>query len=91
MTTDRSVFYISDGTAITAEVLGHAVLSQFPVNTNSVTLPFVENVQRAQAVKAQINALFQQSGVRPLVFFSIVTPEVRDIILQSDGFCQDIV
>lgn len=91
MSTERSVFYISDGTAITAEVLGHAVLSQFPVNTNSVTLPFVENVQRAQAVKAQINALFQQSGVRPLVFFSIVTPDVREIILESEGFCQDIV
>lgn len=69
MTTDRSVFYISDGTAITAEVLGHAVLSQFPVNITSLTLPFVENVQRALAVKAQINALYQQSGVRPLVFF----------------------
>lgn len=91
MSTERSVFYISDGTAITAEVLGHAVLSQFPVDTHSVTLPFVENVQRAQAVKAQINALWQRSGVRPLVFFSIVTPEVRDIILESEGFCQDIV
>jgi regulator of PEP synthase PpsR (kinase-PPPase family) len=34
---------------ITAEVLGHAVLSQFPVNITSLTLPFVENVQRAQA------------------------------------------
>ncbi|MDI9221826.1 pyruvate, water dikinase regulatory protein [Pantoea sp. EA-12] len=91
MSTERSVFYISDGTAITAEVLGHAVLSQFPVSTTSVTLPFVENVQRAQAVKAQINALYQQSGVRPLVFFSIVTPDVREIILESEGFCQDIV
>ncbi|ORM67440.1 posphoenolpyruvate synthetase regulatory kinase/phosphorylase PpsR [Pantoea rwandensis] len=91
MSTERSVFYISDGTAITAEVLGHAVLSQFPVDTTSVTLPFVENVQRAQAVKAQINALYQQSGVRPLVFFSIVTPDVREIILESEGFCQDIV
>ncbi|NIG17562.1 kinase/pyrophosphorylase [Pantoea sp. Al-1710] len=91
MSSERSVFYISDGTAITAEVLGHAVLSQFPVNINSVTLPFVENVQRAQAVKAQINALYQQSGVRPIVFFSIVTPDVREIILESEGFCQDIV
>ncbi|HAT23961.1 MAG TPA: phosphoenolpyruvate synthase regulatory protein, partial [Pantoea septica] len=91
MSSERSVFYISDGTAITAEVLGHAVLSQFPVGFNSLTLPFVENVQRAQAVKAQINALYQKSGVRPLVFFSIVTPEVRDIITQSEGFCQDIV
>ena len=41
---DRHVFYISDGTAITAEVLGHAVMSQFPVAISSVTLPFVENI-----------------------------------------------
>ncbi len=44
---DRHVFYISDGTAITAEVLGHAVMSQFPVAISSVTLPFVENISRA--------------------------------------------
>ena len=88
---ERSVFYISDGTALTAEVLGHAVLSQFPVTTQTLTLPFVQTVQRAQAVKAQINALYQHSGVRPLVFISIVTPEIREIILQSDAFCQDIV
>ncbi len=88
---DRQVFYISDGTAITAEVLGHAVMSQFPVSINSITLPFVENESRARAVKEQIDAIYQQTGVRPLVFYSIVLPEVREIILQSQGFCQDIV
>ena len=88
---DRHVFYISDGTAITAEVLGHAVMSQFPVAISSVTLPFVENISRARAVKEQIDAIYQQTGIRPLVFYSIVIPEIRDIILQSEGFCQDIV
>ena len=44
---DRHVFYISDGTAITAEVLGHAVMSQFPVAISSVTLPFVETISFA--------------------------------------------
>ena len=82
----RHVFYISDGTAITAEVLGHAVMSQFPVATSSVTLPFVENISRARAVKEQIDAIFQQTGIRPLVFYSIVLPEIRDIIIQSEGF-----
>ncbi len=39
---DRHVFYISDGTAITAEVLGHAVIpAEFPVTISSITLPFV--------------------------------------------------
>lgn len=88
---ERSVFYISDGTAITAEVLGHAVLSQFPIATIGHTLPFVENEARARAVCEQINAAYHHSGVRPLVFYSIVTPPVRDIIVSSEGFCQDIV
>lgn len=88
---DRQVFYISDGTAITAEVLGHAVMSQFPVAINSITLPFIESESRAKAVKEQIDAIYQQTGVRPLVFYSIVIPEIRDIILQCEGFCQDIV
>jgi len=84
-TVDRHVFYISDGTAITAEVLGHAVMSQFPVAINSITLPFVENESRAKAVKEQIDAIYQQTGVRPLVFYSIVMPDIRAIILQSEG------
>ncbi|STJ18921.1 PEP synthetase regulatory protein [Escherichia coli] len=43
------------------------------------------------AVKDQIDAIYHQTGVRPLVFYSIVLPEIRAIILQSEGFCQDIV
>jgi hypothetical protein len=88
---ERNVFFISDGTAITAEVVGHAVLSQFPVSTASFTLPFVESENRALAVREQINALYKQSGERPLVFYSIVSPLVRTIIEGSDGFCQDVV
>lgn len=88
---ERCVFYISDGTAITAEVLGHAVLSQFPVNVTTFTLPFVETPARAKAVCQQINEIYQKTGLRPLVFYSIISPEVRLAITQSEGFCQDIV
>jgi [pyruvate, water dikinase]-phosphate phosphotransferase / [pyruvate, water dikinase] kinase len=88
---DRCVFYISDGTAITAEVLGHAVLSQFPVNATTYSLPFVENEARAKTVVQQINDIFEKSGDRPLVFYSIVSPDIRNIIKASEGFCQDIV
>lgn len=90
-TVDRYVFYISDGTAITSEVLGHAVMSQFPVSINSVTLPFVESEARALEVKERIDRLYHQTGIRPLVFYSIVIPRIREIIVQSEGFCQDIV
>ncbi|CDG21219.1 putative enzyme [Xenorhabdus poinarii G6] len=88
---ERNVFFISDGTAITAEVLGHAVLSQFPITITSYTLPFVTNQTRAEEIRDQINALYQQTRIRPLVFYSIISEEVRRIITCSEGFCQDIV
>lgn len=83
---DRHVFYISDGTAITAEVLGHAVMSQFPVAISSVTLPFVENISRARAVKEQIDAIYQQTGIRPLVFYSIVIPKYATLFCKVKAF-----
>ncbi|BCV36321.1 MULTISPECIES: pyruvate, water dikinase regulatory protein [Shewanella] len=87
----RKVFYISDGTAITAEVFGHAVLSQFPLEFDSLTIPFVENTVKAEAVKKQINDSFITTGERPLVFHSIVKPEIRDIIYSSEGLDYDFL
>lgn len=85
------VFYISDGTAITAEVFGHAVLSQFPLVFESLTIPFVETTQKAEAVKKQINDSFITTGLRPLVFHSIVKSEIRDIIYSSEGIDYDFL
>jgi regulator of PEP synthase PpsR (kinase-PPPase family) len=37
----RTVFYISDGTGITAETVGHAVLTQFDsIEFEHVSVPF---------------------------------------------------
>ncbi len=85
------VFYISDGTAITAEVFGHAVLSQFPLEFESLTIPFVETPTKAEQVKRQINDCFITTGERPLVFHSIVKPEIRDIIYSSEGLDYDFL
>ncbi|CAQ83993.1 MULTISPECIES: posphoenolpyruvate synthetase regulatory kinase/phosphorylase PpsR [Photorhabdus] len=88
---ERTVFFISDGTAITAEVLGHAVLSQFPIKVTSHTLPFVASENRAKEIKQQINQIYQDTRIRPLVFYSIISSGVKNIITSSEGFCQDIV
>ncbi|PHM29127.1 posphoenolpyruvate synthetase regulatory kinase/phosphorylase PpsR [Xenorhabdus budapestensis] len=90
-TLEHSVFFISDGTAITAEVLGHAVLSQFPITITSYTLPFVTNKIRAEETRSQINTIYQATQIRPLVFYSIISSEVKNIITSSEGFCLDIV
>lgn len=87
----RKVFYISDGTAITAETFGHAVLSQFPIEFDSLTIPFVETIEKAEAVKQQINDCFITTGERPLVFHSIIKAEIRDIIYSSEGLDYDFL
>lgn len=81
----RSAFYVSDGTAITAEVFGHALLSLFTVEFQHITLPFVETKEQAEKVLQKIEDSFNESGERPLVFYTIVNIEVSLIISKSVG------
>ena len=68
----HSAFYISDGTAITAEVVGHATLSQFELEFTHKTIPFIESIAVAEQVKEQINSCYKTTGKAPLVFFTFV-------------------
>lgn len=85
----RKVFYISDGTAITAEVLGHAVLSQFDTKFDQITVPFVESVEKAHEVACQINKCSENEV--PLVFHSIVDSDIRAVINQSNCMPHDFL
>lgn len=87
----HTVFYVSDGTAITAEIFGHAVLSQFPLPFKQETIPFVGDLEKAEGVKAKINDRYQQSGKQPLVFHTIVDTNLRNIITSSDAKCYDFL
>ncbi|WP_340680105.1 pyruvate, water dikinase regulatory protein [Paraglaciecola sp.] len=81
----RTAYYISDGTAITAEVFGHALLSLFTMEFKHLTIPFVETIEQAQQVVNKISESFQDDGQRPLVFYTIVNVEVRKIVSKSVG------
>ncbi|MBY8199925.1 kinase/pyrophosphorylase [Vibrio fluvialis] len=87
----RDVFYVSDGTAITCETLGHVVLGQFSFVPNEKTFPFVETDDKLSELIKQIEHSFQRNGVRPLVFFSIVIPEFRTRLLNAPAHCYDVL
>ncbi|WP_372762974.1 pyruvate, water dikinase regulatory protein [Pseudoalteromonas sp.] len=87
----RTAFYISDGTAITSEVFGHATLSLFPVDFNHKTIPFVETEEKAHEVKALINATAARDGEKPLIFFTFVNFNLSEIIRSSNGVCYDFL
>ncbi|KAB2113205.1 posphoenolpyruvate synthetase regulatory kinase/phosphorylase PpsR [Vibrio alginolyticus] len=87
----RDVFYVSDGTAITCETLGHVVLGQFPFIPNEKTFPFVESQDKATDVVKEIETSYQRNGVKPLVFFSIVVPKVREMLLEAPAYSYDVL
>jgi regulator of PEP synthase PpsR (kinase-PPPase family) len=69
----RIVFFISDRTGITAEMLGNSILSQFDeIEFQRVTIPFVDTPEKVREVVAQINDTAERGSQRPIVFSSLV-------------------
>lgn len=86
MPAKRTVFFISDGTAITAESLGHSLLSQFEdIAFRQVRIPFVDNPEKAQECVAQIRAAREADGVRPVVISTLVNTEISNQIGEADA------
>ena len=82
----RTAFYISDGTAITSEVFGHATLSLFPIDFNHKTIPFVETDEKAHEIKALINATAAKTGEKPFVFFRNNFGYIQEACSQQASF-----
>jgi regulator of PEP synthase PpsR (kinase-PPPase family) len=77
---DRTAFFVSDGTGITAETFGNAILAQFDFELHHVRLPFVDTPDKAHQAVRQINHTFETEGKRPIVFTTLVDVEVLGII-----------
>ncbi|KDN26068.1 PEP synthetase regulatory protein [Moraxella bovoculi 237] len=87
----RSAFFISDGTAITAETLGRSLLSQFGnVKFDIKIIPYVDDAELAQEAVKRINEANRLSGLKPLVFDTIVSDEIRTIINDAEATNLDI-
>jgi len=73
MPTRRTVFFVSDRTGITAEMLGNSLLTQFEdFQFTRITIPFVDSPEKLDDAIAQINATARAEARRPLVFSSLV-------------------
>lgn len=87
----RTVFYISDGTGITAETLGHSLLTQFEeLSFKQVRIPFVDTKDKALAAVEQINAATERDSGRAIVFNTVVDPGIRELLATSDALVLDL-
>jgi len=78
--TPRTVFFVSDGTGITAETFGNAILAQFDIEPRRVRLPFIDSQDKAHQVVRQITHTAEVEARKPLVFTTLVDMQVLQII-----------
>lgn len=80
----RSLFFISDGTGITAETLGNSLLSQFEnLEFNSTIIPYVDDLDKAANAVALISQAFEKDGQKPLVFATLVNKDIHTVLSKA--------
>ena len=73
----RSAFFVSDRTGITAEMLGHSLLTQFDnLTLNETTLPFIDSLDKAREAVQKINETAGEDGVRPIIISTLANTEI---------------
>ena len=89
-TETRIVFIVSDGTGITAENFSQSILAQFEASFKHIRVPFVDSVDKAHDAVSSINQSHQQYGVQPIVFTTLVNPELNAIVTKANGLILDM-
>ncbi|MDO8703603.1 MAG: pyruvate, water dikinase regulatory protein [Sulfuricaulis sp.] len=88
----RTVFFVSDRTGITAELLGKTLLTQFPnAEFRRRTVPFVDTLDKARAIVAEINETARQDGQRPIVFSTLINDDVRTVVTSANALFLDFL
>ncbi len=87
----RTIFYVSDGTGITAETIGHSVLTQFDgIEFDTYRIPFVDDADKALAAVERIRTEVQEKGARPIVVNTVIDPALSEILSGSGALMLDV-
>jgi len=86
----RTVFFISDHSGVTAETMGHSLLSQFEgISFTAVTLPFISTMEKAAEALQRINATALADGAPPIIFSTLVRDAERELVKGANGLFLD--
>lgn len=85
-TRERYVFFISDRTGITAETIGHTLITQFPsIQFRQKILPFVNTQEKTEAAVKQINKVAATHPNPPLIFNTLLDEQLKSIMASASG------
>jgi regulator of PEP synthase PpsR (kinase-PPPase family) len=86
----RTVFFVSDHSGVTAETMGHSLLSQFDsISFRAITLPFISNLERAEEALQKINDTAALEGIAPIIFSTLVRDAERQVVKRAHGLFLD--
>ena len=89
-TQTRIVFIVSDGTGITAENFSQSILAQFEATFKHIRVPFVDSSEKAHDAVSSINQAAAKYEVQPIVFTTLVNPELNKIVSKANGLILDM-
>ena len=87
----HTVFFVSDGTGITAETFGHSVLTQFDLRFKQIRLPFIDTIDKAHEACKTINDAYNESGLKPIVFSTLVKADLVHIVRLAKAMHMDLI
>ncbi len=87
----RYVFMVSDGTGLTAESLGNSLLSQFEgLELDKHAMPYIDTIEKAREIVIRINQCYAETGLKPLVFMTLVDVNISACIKASNACVFDL-
>jgi regulator of PEP synthase PpsR (kinase-PPPase family) len=86
----RTVFFVSDQTGVTAETLGHSLLTQFDGhNFDLVTLPFLDTLDKVDKALELISERAAEQSLSPIIFSTLVQDNLRERFKPQRGVLID--
>ena len=87
----RTVYFVSESTGITAETLGHSLLSQFDsVDFEQIYMPYINTELRAKALTHRMQEAYERDGVRPIVFATMLNDEIAGILKAGNCYYMEL-
>ena len=87
----RTVYFVSESTGITAETLGHSLLSQFDsVDFEQIYMPYINTELRATALTHRMQEAFERDGARPIVFATMLNNDIAEIIKAGNCYYMEL-
>ena len=89
---ERLVYFISDGTGITAETIGHSLLTQFgSLRFDTRRLAFIDNEEKARAAATLVREQGRIMGCRPIIVSSVVNEALSALLAESGALMLDVL